>query len=174
MEAHLQAAEGRNTATIPAAYDHAIKAASRSGYDHDAALGSQLAAEYCLSVMERLAKDSIQFATIENLLCRYVQEARQLYKSWGAIALVKHLEARYDAFFDRCSTQFFSSDPISGNASGLSPETDTLGPMGFVPGTGIPDGDDDANKEEVSVLTMDSFFLHRGSELIAAALRDGY
>jgi len=98
MEAHLEAATGRESTSIPLAFDRAIKAASHGGYDHDAGLGSQLAAEYCLSVMQRLHKDSISFTTMDTLLRRYLQQARALYQSWGAIALVNHLEKKHRSF----------------------------------------------------------------------------
>jgi len=98
MEAHLEAVTGRESTSILLAFDRAIEAASRSGYDHDAALGSQLAAEYCLSVMQGIDKDSKQYTTMDTLLCRYLQRAIDLYRSWGAIALVYHLESKHRSF----------------------------------------------------------------------------
>jgi len=94
MEAHLEAVTGREPTSIALAFDRAIEAASHSGYDHDAALGSQLAAEYCLSVMQRIHKDSILFPTTDMLFCRYLQQARALYESWGATALINQLEKK--------------------------------------------------------------------------------
>jgi len=98
MEAHLEAAMGRKSTSIPLAFDHAIEAASRSGYDHDAALGSQLAAEYCLSVMRGIDKDSKEYTTMDALRRRYLQRALDLYRSWGAIAVVDHLESEHGSF----------------------------------------------------------------------------
>jgi len=95
MEAHLEAVTGRESTSIPVTFDRAIEAASHSGYDHDAALGSQLAAEYCLSVMQRIRKNSKHYTTMDTLLCRYLQQAIDLYKSWGAIALIDHLESKH-------------------------------------------------------------------------------
>jgi len=98
MEAHLEAARRRESTSIPVAFDRAIEAASHSGYDHDAALGSQLAAEYCLSVMQRIRTDSIVFTTMDMLFRRYLQQAGGLYQSWGAIALTNHLEKKLRSF----------------------------------------------------------------------------
>jgi len=102
MEAHLEAATGRQLAPIPVAFDRAIEAASRNGYDHDAALGFQLApAEYCLSVMQDIDKDSKDFTTtMDTLLRRYLQQAIDLYKSWGAIAVVNHSETKHSSFLN--------------------------------------------------------------------------
>jgi len=98
MEAHLEAVKkGRESTSIPIAFDRAIEAASRNGYDHDVALGSQLAADYCMSVMQGIHKDSIQYKTMETLLRRYLQQATDLYRSWGAIALIDHLESMYSS-----------------------------------------------------------------------------
>jgi len=74
------------------------RGASRNGYDHDAALGSQLAAEYCLSVIGGINKDSKEYRTMNTLLRRYLKQAMDLYKSWGAIALVCHLENKHGSF----------------------------------------------------------------------------
>jgi len=95
MEAHLEAAKGRHLTSIPVAFDHAIEEASRNGYDHDAALGSQLAAEYCVSVMQRIQRNSEQYTAMDALLRRYLQQAIDLYQSWGAIALIDHLKSKY-------------------------------------------------------------------------------
>jgi len=101
MEAHLlEAAKGTlYSPSILVAFDRAIEDASCNGYDHDAALGSQLAAKYCLSVMQGgIHKDSMHFTTIDTLLRWYLQQAIDLYKSWGAIALVNHLENKHGSF----------------------------------------------------------------------------
>jgi len=100
MEAHLEAAKGKYLPSIPLAFDRAIEAASRTGYDRDAALGSQLAAEYCLSIMQGIQKDSIHFTTMDTLLRRYLQQAIDLYKSWGAIAVVNHSETKHSSFLN--------------------------------------------------------------------------
>jgi len=94
IETHLEAAEGRQLASIPAAFDRVIKDASNNGYDHDAALGSQLAAEYCMSVMQRIDRVSEQYTAMDTLHCRYLQRAIDLYQSWGALALMDHLESK--------------------------------------------------------------------------------
>jgi len=98
MEAQIEAVEGRILTSIPVAFDRAIEAASRNGHHHDAALGSQLAAEYCSSVIQHIDKDSIHCTDMDTLLRRYLQQARDLYKSWGAFALVSYLEDRYRSF----------------------------------------------------------------------------
>jgi len=97
MEAHIAAAEGRQLTSISVAFDHAIETASRNGYDHDAALGSQLATEYCASVMQGIHRDSKEYTTMDTLLRRYLQQARDLYQSWGAIALIDHLESMHSS-----------------------------------------------------------------------------
>jgi len=86
---------GRQSTSIPVAFDRAIETASNDGYGHDAALGSQLAAEYCVSAMQRIDKDSKQYKTMDILLRRYLQQARDLYKAWGAMALIDHLDNRH-------------------------------------------------------------------------------
>jgi len=98
MEAHLLEAvkKGKQSTSILDGFDRAIEAASSKGWDHDAALGSQLAAEYCVNVMQGIPnKDSIEFTTMATLFRRYLQQANNLYKSWGAMALISHLENRY-------------------------------------------------------------------------------
>jgi len=94
MEVHLEAVKGGQMTSIALAFDRAIEAASHCGHDHDAALGLQLAAEYCWSVMQRVQKDSKQYTTMDNLLRRYLQQAIDLYQSRGAFALIDHLESK--------------------------------------------------------------------------------
>jgi len=98
MEVHLEAVKGRHLTSIPVAFDRAIEAASDKGYDHDAALGSQLAAEYCLCVMQGIHKDSKEYTSMNTLLRQYLQQAIDLYKSWGAIAVAYHLENKHGSF----------------------------------------------------------------------------
>jgi len=97
MEAHLEAVRGRqSTSSVLVAFDHAIQVASSNGYVHDAALGAQLAAEYCVCVMQHIPnEDSLEFTTMATLLHRYLQQAKDLYKSWGAMALISHLENKH-------------------------------------------------------------------------------
>jgi len=47
-----------------------------------------------MSVMQHIDNDSIHFTTMDTLLRRYLQQARDLYKSWGAIAWIDHLEKK--------------------------------------------------------------------------------
>jgi hypothetical protein len=161
MEAHLHAAEGRNATAIRAAYDHAIGAALRNGHNHDAALGSQLAAEYCLSVMEQNPEDSVYFKTMELSVRHYLEQARQHYLSWGAIALINHLERQHHGFFDRCygaalnAAELLSVNPSLGSSpSDIDPLVASLRSKTSDNQRGYADD----TKEDISVLTMETHF----------------
>ncbi|HEY9798691.1 MAG TPA: PAS domain S-box protein [Leptolyngbyaceae cyanobacterium] len=64
-------------------YDRAIDGAAENGYIQEEALANELAGVFYLSLgREKIAKT-------------YMQEARQCYRKWGAMAKVKDLETRY-------------------------------------------------------------------------------
>ena len=159
MEAHLVAAEGKNATAVSAAYDHAIGAATRNGYNHDAALASQLAAEYCLSVLQRNHANRTDFVTMEQLARGYLSQARELYLSWGAMALVNHLEERHRPYFERCyGSRVYSNELTSINPSSQSSRSGTNPVIALFPGSQICSNILQESTEDVSVLTMETHF----------------
>jgi predicted ATPase len=82
MEADLKASSRFKPNKIRAAYDEAVYAAVKAGYTQDAALGSELAGEYFLSIGD------------ESLAGGYLTQSRNLYREWGAKAKVVHLQIR--------------------------------------------------------------------------------
>ena len=64
------------------------------GYRQDAALGSQLAAEYVMGLPDNV----LYTMPRQQLICQYLTQARDLYLQWGARALVRHLERKHSAY----------------------------------------------------------------------------
>ena len=159
MEAHLLATQGKNPTIVSTAYDHAIGAASRNGHDHDAALASQLAAEYCLSVLQRHPANSTELYSLENMARNYLGRARELYLSWGAVALVNHLEERHRPYFERCyGSRMNSNELTSVNPSSQSSRSDTNPRITWVPGSQISSDIVQETTEDISVLTLETHF----------------
>lgn len=68
-------------------YDKAIQSAEESGYIHNAAIASELAAKFYLEKgRDEIAKS-------------YINNALHFYQKWGAIAKVKSLKKKYIKFF---------------------------------------------------------------------------
>jgi predicted ATPase len=80
MEADIKAARKEKPTKVQTAYDEAISAAVKSGSTQDAALGSELAGEHFLLLGN------------DELARNYLTQARDLYREWGALAKVKHIE----------------------------------------------------------------------------------
>ncbi|MGI9542872.1 MAG: sigma 54-interacting transcriptional regulator, partial [Cyclobacteriaceae bacterium] len=78
-------------------YDRAIEAAAKSDFIHEEALASELAARFYLTnSREKMAKV-------------YLVEARNLYRKWGAIAKVKHLEEQFPQYLVETSFETMST-----------------------------------------------------------------
>ncbi len=158
MEAHLAAAKGKARATIKASYDHAISAAKRSGNEHDAALGAQLAATYFLSTTDDLSNGDIR--SNKTLIREYLLQARELYLRWGAAGLVNRLERVHPEFLESAATLFDhgNSQPISVHSS-LCPEADSGFAISHIPS--MPTAINEKKyrvevKDDMSVLTEQS------------------
>jgi len=88
--AHVQACSKRKKSRdmVLRLYDEGIEAAIKSNHKQDAALASQLAAEYIVWV------DAAEAKSVAN----YLQNARAWYRDWGAANLVRHLEKKYASY----------------------------------------------------------------------------
>ena len=82
-------------------YDKAITLAQENGYLNEKALAYELAGKFYL------AKHQNRLASV------YLQDAHYTYQQWGAIAKVKHLEARYPQFFTSTSTTSGTQDRLT-------------------------------------------------------------
>jgi hypothetical protein len=90
MEADLLSCQKTTVSNVKDEFDKAIVAAEKAGFMQDAALGNELAGEFCL----RTGDDFRSRA--------YFTNAQKLYKKWGADALVDHLrQLRGDYIDDR-------------------------------------------------------------------------
>lgn len=78
MKADLLACHSNDSQKVATAYDHGIEAALKLCFMQDAALGSELAGEYFMSLDHDKAK-------------HYFCQAQRLYNEWGATAKVNHL-----------------------------------------------------------------------------------
>jgi predicted ATPase/signal transduction histidine kinase len=67
-------------------YDRSIKAAKENGFIHEEALANELAAKFYFSL------NKPEFAAI------YLNNSRNCYRNWGAIAKVEDLEKRYSEY----------------------------------------------------------------------------
>ena len=82
IEAELKGHEGAIW-EASALYDRAIEQAAKNQFDHEEALANELAAKFYLTnSREKMAKV-------------YLLEARNVYRKWGALAKVNHLEKTY-------------------------------------------------------------------------------
>jgi len=83
LEAEYLVVKGMATLNeVKTAFDIAIATAKRSGFVNIAGLGNVLAAEYLQ-------------ASGGNLYVDYAEEAAELYRQWGASALVTHVERKF-------------------------------------------------------------------------------
>ena len=64
-------------------YDKSIASAKKYDYTNNAAIANELAAQFYLS------------KGLEKVALVYLQESLYLFKLWGAVAKVKHLEETY-------------------------------------------------------------------------------
>jgi hypothetical protein len=154
MDSHLLAAEGKSGAGMQASYDHAIGAAKRSGHIHDAGLGAQLAAEYFLSMEDDFKDHPALSKASDTLVRQYLEQARVLYLSWGAVGLVNHLEKKYSQYLqprsvDNQLAEFESLGP-SFNSQG---EVNLLPEHLFTMPKNINEQRQEFDKEDFSVLT---------------------
>ena len=159
MEAHLHAAEGKNAASVQISYDHAIGAASRSGHDHDAALGAQLAAEYFANMKDVFRNNSAMDKAKDTLVRQYLVQARDGYIKWGAWGLVKHLERSYPTYLGQSSfVEVQSADLVSLDPAFLPNEVEQDFGLACLPALPklIVDHHHDEGKEDVSLLTDQS------------------
>ncbi|MDX2232820.1 MAG: diguanylate cyclase [Leptolyngbyaceae cyanobacterium bins.349] len=103
VEAEILQLQGQFEGAI-AAYDRAITWAQAHQFIQEAAIANELAGK-CL-----LAQNRPKLAQV------YLQEARYLYRQWGAIAKVKHLEQQYPYLFtletQRNDSIFTSRQPV--------------------------------------------------------------
>ena len=73
-------------------FDEAIDAALNCDHKQDAALASQLAAEYLVG-----CEDNISKANVDSI-AQYLKNARNWYRQWGATNLVRHLEQKFSTY----------------------------------------------------------------------------
>lgn len=86
LDAEALAFKGKKSAIKH--YEAAILQAARSGYQQDAALASERLAEYQLSVMDDHEEGAFR-----------LREAESYWRSWGSIAKVQQLAAKYPKVF---------------------------------------------------------------------------
>lgn len=80
-------------------YERAIHACMDVGHIHDAALGSELAGEHYLATYNSKNETDASDAKMK-LIQRHFTRARDLYRSWGAHAKVKHLHKKRGDYID--------------------------------------------------------------------------
>jgi hypothetical protein len=84
MEAQIETAKRNpNTATIEASFEAAIQLSRLTGHVQDVGIASQLAGEYF-----KRKEDGARAQ-------KYLVQARDAFHSWGALALVQHLERKH-------------------------------------------------------------------------------
>jgi hypothetical protein len=155
MDAHIHAAEGNGGAGMQASYDHAIGAAKRSGHIHDAGLGAQLAAEYFLSMEEDFKNHPVLSKAKDTLVRQYLEQARDLYLSWGAVGLVNHLERKHSQYLQPTS----SVKKTLPDFDSTGPSFNSQGELNFMPSQlftmpkNITEQPREEGKDELSVLT---------------------
>ncbi|CAB9529683.1 expressed unknown protein [Seminavis robusta] len=99
-DAHIKGCTRKKTPgakDVLAEYDRGIDAALKCHHKHDAALASQLAAEYLTWKMEGGSLDDAHSTSIT----KYLSDARGWYREWGAINLVRHLEETFSGYLRR-------------------------------------------------------------------------
>jgi hypothetical protein len=91
MEAHLKS-WGKKMKDLSAqlVYDHAIMAAVKANHHQDAALAAQLAGEHFLSMVDHSPESDRR-----RLGRKYLTQAREFYRRWGAAAQVERMEKKY-------------------------------------------------------------------------------
>ena len=82
--ADMSISKKRSPEIVKSMFDDAISAAKRSGFTQDAALASEVAGRYFVSVSDKLLASS------------YLSGAKTLYDEWGAQAKIDQLETEYD------------------------------------------------------------------------------
>ena len=87
LDAEALALKGKRFSAIKH-YEVTILQAARSGYQQDAALASERLGEYQLSVMRDNEEGAFR-----------LREAEKYWRSWGALAKIKHLVAKYPEVF---------------------------------------------------------------------------
>lgn len=88
LEADLLACKSKNVAKVQDAYNEAIASAMEAGHTHLAALGSEIAAEYFVENHDKISAR------------KYISQARDLYRDWGATAKVEELLATWGALIE--------------------------------------------------------------------------
>ncbi|KAG7369008.1 multi-sensor signal transduction multi-kinase [Nitzschia inconspicua] len=110
LHAQIMSLRTENASKIITAFDEAIHAAMQSGYIQDAALSCEVAGEAMLDF------------GLETRGYRYLNQARDMWREYGAHAKVEHLLAKYGRKMDSiqgmttCETvpdQFYSSVDLS-------------------------------------------------------------
>ena len=90
MSANIEACQkGKSVSEIQKTFDETIDFASERGFKQDAALAAQVAADFFLS-------KGLQEEANISLIRSYLQVALGHYQSWGAAALMNHIEDRIE------------------------------------------------------------------------------
>lgn len=94
-------------------YDRAILGAKKAGYTQEEALGYELAAEFYLT----LGRDEIAHT--------YMTKAHNSYIRWGAVAKVRHLEAKYPQLLSALTPRLTTRPRVTTTSSSSSGTLDT-------------------------------------------------
>jgi hypothetical protein len=100
MEAHIKSWDKKmKDLSVQLVYDHAIMAAIKANHCQDAALAAQLAGEHFLSMVDHSSESDRR-----RLVRKYLTQARELYRRWGAAAQVERMEKKYAGYLESSLT----------------------------------------------------------------------